>query len=80
MKKIPQDIIILHMHTNNYDHMMYGSWETVHNRWTDRQAERKSDIQRSLLHLKINNLKRSEKLLVSFICQTSEAIALSSKT
>ena len=25
MKKIPQDIIILHMHTTNYDHMMYGS-------------------------------------------------------
>ena len=25
MKKTPRDIIILHMHTKNYDHMMYGS-------------------------------------------------------
>ena len=26
LKKMPGDIIILHMLTINYDHMMYGSW------------------------------------------------------
>ena len=26
MKKTPEDIIILHFHTKNDDHMMYGSW------------------------------------------------------
>ena len=25
MKKVPGDIVILHMCTRNYDHMMYGS-------------------------------------------------------
>ena len=25
MKKLPEDIIILHLHTTNDDHMMYGS-------------------------------------------------------
>ena len=25
MKKAPEDIIILHLHTTNDDHMMYGS-------------------------------------------------------
>ena len=25
MKKTPEDIIILHLHTTNDDHMMYGS-------------------------------------------------------
>ena len=29
MKKIPGDIIILHMCTKNYDHLMYGSWDMV---------------------------------------------------
>ena len=27
MKTTPRDIIILHMRTKNYDHMMYGSWD-----------------------------------------------------
>ena len=27
------DIIILQMCTKNYDHMMYSSWDMVHNRW-----------------------------------------------
>ena len=27
MKKIPWDIIILHIHTKNYDQMMHGSWK-----------------------------------------------------
>ena len=40
---MPGDII-LHMHTKNYDHMMYGSWDIMHNRQTDRQTDRKSDI------------------------------------
>ena len=39
MKKSPGDIIILHMCTKNYDHMMYG--DMVHNRRrTDRQKKR----------------------------------------
>ena len=35
MKKRPGDIIILHMCTENYDQMMYSSWDMVHNRWMD---------------------------------------------
>ena len=35
-KKTPGNIIILHMCTKNNDQMMYGSWDMVHNRWTDR--------------------------------------------
>ena len=31
-EKMPEDIIILHLCTINYDHMMYGSWNTEHNR------------------------------------------------
>ena len=31
-KKKPGDIIILHMCTKNYDHMMYGSWDMEWNR------------------------------------------------
>ena len=31
-KKGPRDIIILHMCTKNYDRMMYGSWDMVHDR------------------------------------------------
>ena len=33
MKKIPGDIIILHMCTINQNHMMYGSWDMEHNRY-----------------------------------------------
>ena len=33
MKKIPGDIIILHMCTINQNHMMYGSWDIEHNRY-----------------------------------------------
>ena len=40
MKKTPKDIIILHMCTINYCHIMYGSWDMTHNRWTDRQIEK----------------------------------------
>ena len=38
-KKI-QDIIILHRYTKNYDSMMYGSWDMVHNRQTDGRREK----------------------------------------
>ena len=31
-EKMPEDIIILHLCTINYDHMMYGSWNMEHNR------------------------------------------------
>ena len=39
MKKTPGDIIILHMCTKNYDQMMYGSWDMVRDRQTDRQTD-----------------------------------------
>ena len=34
-KETPGDIIILHMYTKNYDHMMYSSSDMVHNEQTD---------------------------------------------
>ena len=43
MKKMPGDIIILHMCTKNYDQMMYSSWDMVHNRWKDRCTDRQMD-------------------------------------
>ena len=39
MKKIPGDIILLHMCTTNYDHMMCSSWDMVHDGWTERQKK-----------------------------------------
>ena len=33
MKKMPGDIILSHMHPKNYDQMMHGSWDMVHDRW-----------------------------------------------
>ena len=36
MKKMPGDIIILHMCTKNYDQVMYGSWDMMRDVWTDR--------------------------------------------
>ena len=32
MKQTPGDVIILYMCTKNYDHMMYGFWDTVRDR------------------------------------------------
>ena len=43
MKKMPGDIIIFHMCTKNNDHMMYSSWNMMHDRWTDRQTEGQMD-------------------------------------
>ena len=40
-KKIPGDIIILHMCTKNYDHIMCGSWDMVCNERMDRQTDKK---------------------------------------
>ena len=37
MKKTSGDIIILHMCTKSYDHMMYSSWDTVRDGQTGRQ-------------------------------------------
>ena len=54
MKKIPGDIM-LHMCTKNYDQMMYGYRDMVH----DRQMDGKSDIQRWVLHLKTAGLMLS---------------------
>ena len=42
-KKAPGDIIIFHMSTKSYDHMMYGSWDMVRKRRTDRQRDRQKD-------------------------------------
>ena len=53
MKKNPGDITILHMCTYNYDQMMYSSRDTVLERWTKRQTDGKSDIQRWVPHPKI---------------------------
>ena len=36
MKKAPGDIIILHMCNKNYDEMMYGSLDMVHDKPMDR--------------------------------------------
>ena len=38
MKEIYGDIIILHVCNKNYDQMMYGSWDMVHDRRTDGQT------------------------------------------
>ena len=38
-KKMPGDIIILHVCTKNYDHMMYESWDKVHEEWMDWQTD-----------------------------------------
>ena len=35
----PGDIIILHKCTKNYDQMIYGSWDMVHNRRTNGQTD-----------------------------------------
>ena len=43
-KKVPGDIIILHMCTKNNYHMIIGSWNMVHNDWIDRQTDGKSDM------------------------------------
>ena len=46
MKKTLEYIIILHMCTNNYDHMMYGSWDMVPEMGRiDGQTDKKSDIE-----------------------------------
>ena len=37
---MPGDIIILYMCTKNYDHMMYGSWDLVHDGWMDGRTDR----------------------------------------
>ena len=42
-KKTPKDIIILLMCTKNYDHIMYSSWDMVHNRCMDRQMDKQTE-------------------------------------
>ena len=41
---MPGNIIILHMCTKNYDDMMHGSWDMVHDGQTGRWTGGKSDI------------------------------------
>ena len=43
MKKTPGDIIILHMCTKNYDHMMYSSGDMVRDGWMDRRTDGRTD-------------------------------------
>ena len=38
---MPGDIIILHMSVKNYDQMMYGSWDMMHDRRMDRRTDRR---------------------------------------
>ena len=45
MKK-PPGVIIWHTCTKNYNQMMYGSWNMVRNRRTDRQTDRWTDRQK----------------------------------
>ena len=40
MKNTPGDIIILHMCIKNYEHMVFGSWHIVCDRWMDRRMEK----------------------------------------
>ena len=40
MEKTSGDIIILHMHTKNNDHMISGSWNIVFDRRTDGRTEK----------------------------------------
>ena len=47
-----EDIIILHMCTKNYDQMMDSSKDMLCDRRKDGWADRKSDIQRWVPHLK----------------------------
>ena len=42
-KKMPGDIILLHICTKNYDQMMYGSWDVVHDRQTDRWTDGRTE-------------------------------------
>ena len=42
-KKTPGDIIILHMCAKNYNYMMHGSWDMMHDRQMDRQAHGPTD-------------------------------------
>ena len=39
MKKIPGDIIILHMYIKSYDQMVYGSWEMMCKGRMDRRTD-----------------------------------------
>ena len=41
MKKTPRDVIILHMCTKNYDHIMYIFWDMVcNNRWIEKMTHK----------------------------------------
>ena len=39
MRRVSGDVIILHMYAINDNHMMYGSWDMVHNPRTDRKSD-----------------------------------------
>ena len=43
---LPKDIIILYICSKNYDQMMYGSRDMVHDRRMERRPDGKTDIQR----------------------------------
>ena len=56
IKEVSQNTIISNMCTKNYDQMMSGNWDMVHDEQTDRQMDQqmygKSDIKRWVPHLK----------------------------
>ena len=56
MKNMSGDIIMLHMCTKNYDHIMYGSWDMVLDERTDKRMvariDRRMDGQKKW-HMKV---------------------------
>ena len=39
-KKMPGNIIILHIRTKNYDHLMYDSWDMIYDGQTEKVTYR----------------------------------------
>ena len=70
-KRINEDITILQMHTKNYDHMMYSSWDMVHNTQIARQMDWKSDM-RWVPNLKYAELWCKMRDLISPITKNSD--------
>ena len=56
-EKGPGDIIILHMCTKNYGHMMYSSWDIVSSGETDRQTEKVTYLELGVPHKNIHSFQ-----------------------
>ena len=70
MRKKPGDTITLHMCTKNYDQMMYGSWDMVHNG----RMDGKSDIKRWVPHLKIKSAIPREQNYAAWLVKNRKAV------